>query len=103
MAGKVTTLADVFSNGGVEAWWIPNYLARAHPELRSIKGILKNPALVNGEFHNCPSGWACRVINDNMALAFGFDAHGLKIVNHESDATLAKSLSSAFEARRPWL
>ncbi|MGI9524120.1 MAG: glycine betaine ABC transporter substrate-binding protein [Hyphomicrobiaceae bacterium] len=102
MAGKVTTLADVFSNGGVEAWWIPNYLARAHPELRSIKGILKNPDLVKGVFHNCPSGWACRVINDNMALAFNFDAHGLRIVNHDSDASLAESLASAFEARRPW-
>jgi len=53
-AGKVKTVANVFKNGGVEGWWIPEYLAKSNPELTKIDGILANPAAVGGKFHNCP-------------------------------------------------
>ena len=35
--GKVKTATDVLSDGGVEAWWIPKYLADKHPELRQFR------------------------------------------------------------------
>ena len=31
--GKLVELSKVLSDGGVEAWWIPAYLAEEHPEL----------------------------------------------------------------------
>ena len=31
--GKVSRLANVFAPGGVEGWWIPEYLTKANPEL----------------------------------------------------------------------
>ena len=65
-AGKVITASSVFANGGEEGWWIPTSLAEKHPELKTIKGILANPKKVGSMFHNCPVGWGCRVVNDNL-------------------------------------
>ena len=57
--GKVVELANVLVDGGVEGWWIPQYLADEHPELTTIEGIAANPELVGGRFHDCPDGWGC--------------------------------------------
>jgi glycine betaine/proline transport system substrate-binding protein len=59
-AGKVITASPVFANGGEEGWWIPTSLVNEHPELKTLEGILANPELVGGRFHNCPVGWGCR-------------------------------------------
>ncbi|TCM87084.1 ABC transporter substrate-binding protein [Rhodovulum steppense] len=100
--GKVVELGEVLSPGGVEGWWIPSYLAEAHPELTTIEGILANPDLVGGTFNNCPDGWGCRIVNDNLIPAFGLQEAGLRIFNHGSGETLASSMASAYENRQPW-
>lgn len=100
-AGKVQTAANVLSDGGVEAWWIPKYLADKHPELKTIEGLLKNAKLAGGRFHNCPDGWACRKINDNVIKALGMDKK-IEIFNHGSGETLAASIASAYSNKKPW-
>ena len=54
--GKVKTVGNVLSDGGAEHWLVPKYLAEKHPELKTIEGVLANPKLVGGRFHNCPEG-----------------------------------------------
>lgn len=100
--GKVKTLAKVFETGGEEGWWIPAYLAKKHPELKTIEGVLANPELVGGKFHNCPVGWGCRITNDNLIQAFNFKKHDMEVFNHGSGETLAASIGSAFSAKEPW-
>lgn len=100
--GKVVTLAKVLSDGGVEAWWIPAYLAEAHPELKTIDGVKANPELVGGRFHNCPEGWACRVVNDNLKVAHDLEGAGLEVFDHGSGETLATSIASAYTDKKPW-
>ncbi len=100
-AGKVKTATNVLSDGGVEAWWIPKYLADKHPDLKTIKGVLANKALVGGRFHNCPVGWACRKINDNVIKAMGMDKK-IEIFNHGSGETLAASIAAAYADKKPW-
>ncbi len=99
--GKVKRLADVFDPGGVEGWWIPNYLAEAHPELTTIEGVLANPDLVGGRFNNCPDGWGCRIVNDNLANALGM-RDKLEVFDHGSGETLATSIAAAYENKEPW-
>ena len=74
--GKVVELANVLVEGGVEGWWIPQYLADAHPELTTIEGIKANPDLVGGRFHDCPDGWGCN-------LLMKIQSHGLVIIGHQ--------------------
>ncbi len=99
--GKVTRLADVFNPGGVEGWWIPQYLADAHPELLTLEGVMANPELVGGRFNNCPDGWGCRIVNDNLINATSL-RDSMEVFDHGSGETLGASIASAYEDEAPW-
>lgn len=101
-SGQIEPLTNVLSDGGLEAWWIPDYLAEKHPELKTLAGIKANPELVGGRFHNCPEGWTCKYVNTNMAKAADFTGSGLEDFIHGSGETLAASLASAYANKQPW-
>lgn len=100
--GKLVELTNVLSDGGVEGWWIPEYLAKANPELATWEGIMKNPAAVGGKFHDCPSGWACDIINNNNLKALKIDGTGLERFQHGSGETLQTSIAAAYADKAPW-
>ncbi|TKZ17192.1 ABC transporter substrate-binding protein [Shimia litoralis] len=99
--GKVERMAEVFNPGGVEGWWIPTYLAEAHPELTTIEGVMANPDLVGGRFNNCPDGWGCRIVNDNIITALNLRG-SMDVFDHGSGETLGTSIASAYENKEPW-
>lgn len=101
-AGTMVTLTNVLDPGGVEGWWIPTYLAEAHPELTTIEGVMANPQLVGGRFNNCPEGWGCRVVSDNLVRALKIEDAGIEVFNHGSGETLASSMGSAVTSKEPW-
>lgn len=100
--GKMITVTQVLPDGGQDGWWIPDYLAEAHPELKTLNGIFAHPDWVGGRFNNCPTGWGCRVSNDNLVKAFDLAGHGIEVFNHGSGETLAASIASAYTAKQPW-
>ncbi len=100
--GKLVEVANVLSDGGVEAWWIPAYLAESNPELTTWEGIMKNPAAVGGKFHDCPSGWACDIINNNNLKALKIEGTGLERFQHGSGETLQTSIAAAYADKAPW-
>lgn len=101
-SGKVVEAGPVLDPGGVEGWWIPTYLAEAHPELKTIDGILDNPDLVGARFYNCPEGWGCRVVSDNLSRALDLEGHGIEIFNAGSGQVLASSMADAVMEEEPW-
>jgi glycine betaine/proline transport system substrate-binding protein len=101
-AGKVITASDVFANGGEEGWWVPTWLVEQHPELATIDGILANPDKVGARFHNCPVGWGCRIVNDNLKVVHQLEANGIEVFDHGSGANLGASIASAFADKEPW-
>ncbi|MEH6774418.1 MAG: glycine betaine ABC transporter substrate-binding protein, partial [Cereibacter changlensis] len=101
-AGTMVTLTNVLDPGGVEGWWLPTYLVEAHPELATIGGVMANPELVGAQFNNCPEGWGCRVVSDNLVRALDLEASGIKVFNHGSGETLASSMGSAVTSEQPW-
>ena len=100
--GKVVEAAPVLDPGGVEGWWIPTYLAEEHPELTTIEGILENPELAGGRFYNCPEGWGCRVVSDNLAAALDLEGNGVEVFNSGSGQVLATSMADAVLEEEPW-
>lgn len=100
--GKVKRVAKVLDPGGVEGWWLPTYLVEKHPELKTIEGVMANPELVGGRFNNCPQGWGCRVVSDNLIQAFDLESSGIEVFNHGSGETLATSMASAYQDKEPW-
>ncbi|CUH39575.1 glycine betaine transporter periplasmic subunit [Jannaschia seosinensis] len=101
-AGKVVTLADVLSDGGVQGFYVPTFLVEEHPQLATIEGILDNPDLVENRLHSCPVGWACQDTATAYARAAGFEEADIEIFQHGSGETLAGSMASAVESREPW-
>ncbi len=100
--GKLVELTNVLSDGGIEGWWIPQYLAESNPELTTWEGIMANPAAVGGKFHDCPSGWACDIINNNNLKAAKAEEGGLERFQHGSGETLQTSIAAAYADKAPW-
>ena len=46
---------------------------------KNSEGILENPELVGGRFNNCPDGWGCRVVSDNLSRAFDLEGNGIEV------------------------
>jgi glycine betaine/proline transport system substrate-binding protein len=106
--GRVVSAGDVLSDGGVEAWWIPKYVAEAHPDLKTIQDVIANAKMFpdpedpsKGRFYNCPSGWACKIINNNLFRAYGMNK-AFNNFDPGSAEGLAGSIAKAYERQEPW-
>lgn len=100
--GKMERLTSVLDPGGIEGWWITTAMAEEHPELTTIEGIMENPDLVGAQFNNCPDGWGCRVVSDNLVRALNLEDSGIEVFNHGSGETLASSMGAAVTDGEPW-
>ena len=69
---------------------------------KTIEGILENPELVDARFHNCPEGWGCRVVSDNLAEALDLEGNGIEVFNSGSGQVLATSMADAVLEEEPW-
>lgn len=108
--GKIEYAGRLFADGGEEGWWVPQYLVDQYPELATISGVKKHPELFpnpenpdRGILMNCPSGWNCQIINDNLYKAHGMDEAGFDMGDPGSSAGLDGSLSKAYERNEGWL
>lgn len=109
-AGRLHFAAKALRDGGSEGWWIPKYLADAHPQIRTIADALKRPDLFpapedkrRGAVHNCPSGWNCQILITNLFKAYGAAAQGFTLVDTGSAAGLDGSIAKAYERKQGWL
>jgi len=71
--GNVYKANDIFSGGGEEGWWIPDYVAKANPGIKSITDLKANAKLFadisdpdKGRLYGCPPGWGCEIITNNL-------------------------------------
>ena len=74
-AQAVRPAAPTYVETAFEGWFVPDYVATAHPELTgaaALKAVL--PTLNAGakiRFVSCPIDWGCSVINRNLIKALG--------------------------------
>ena len=108
--GRLIQAAPLLSDGGVEGWWIPKYVADANPAIKTIDDALKHPELFpsaenkgKGAVHNCPSGWNCQITTDNAFKAWGGTAKGFVLLDTGSAAGLDGSIAKAYERKEGWL
>ena len=108
--GNVYKASDIFASGGKEGWWIPDYVAKANPGLKTIAD-LKKPEHAKlfveaqsggkGRIYGCPPGWGCEIISNNL-----YKAHGLKQANYQlfspgSGANLKASIARRVTRKQP--
>ncbi|ULB11018.1 ABC transporter substrate-binding protein [Cereibacter azotoformans] len=107
--GRLVIAAPILEEGGIEGWWIPRYLAEAHPEIDSVKAALARPELFPapedpsvGAVHNCPPGWNCQISTENLFRALDAESRGFTLVDTGSSAGLDGSIANAYERRAGW-
>ena len=108
--GRLHYAAQALKDGGVEGWWIPKYVADAHPEIKTIDDALKQPRLFpapeakgKGAVHNCPAGWNCEITTGNAFKAWNAKKKGFVLVDTGSAAGLDGSIAKAYERKQGWL
>ncbi len=109
-SGKLLEAAEILPDGGVEGFWIPKYVADANPEIKTVADALERPDLFpapeddsKGAVYNCPAGWNCQILTDNLYRAYEGDSKGFTLVDTGSAAGLDGSIANAYEKKEGWL
>ena len=106
--GRLKKAGEILIDGGEEGWWIPEYMLKKNPDLKTLQAVLKRPNLFpdkeepgKGRFYTCPSGWACQIVNGNLFKAYGLKEKGFSIFNPGSGEGLAAAIAKAYERKKP--
>lgn len=108
--GRLVEGAQALPDGGIQGWWIPKYIADAHPDIKTIGDVLKHPELFpapedpsKGAVINGPQGWGGTVVTAQLFKAFGAASHNFTLVDTGSAAGLDGSLAKAYERNHGWV
>ncbi|MBH0237324.1 ABC transporter substrate-binding protein [Methylobrevis albus] len=108
--GRLHYASESLSEGGVEGFWIPKYLADANPEIKTVDDALAHPELFpapedpsKGAVYNCPAGWGCQILTTNFFKAYNAADKGFDLVDTGSAAGLDGSIAKAYEREQGWL
>lgn len=107
---KIEILGDALTDGGQQGWWIPKYIADAHPDIKTIPDMLNHPELfpdpedsTKGAVFNGPQGWGGTVITTQLFKAYGAAEKGFNLVDTGSGAGLDGSAARAYEQQKGWV
>ncbi|MCW4116495.1 ABC transporter substrate-binding protein [Aurantimonas sp. MSK8Z-1] len=102
--------AKVLRDGSEEGFWIPQYIADAHPDIVKLSDAFEHPELFpapedpsKGAVYNCPSGWGCQIMVGNFFKAYDGEDKGFTLVDTGSAAGLDGSIAKAYESKTGWL
>lgn len=108
--GKLVEAAKALPDGGIQGWWIPKYFADAHPDIKTIQDLLKNPKLFpdpedssKGAIVNGPQGWGGTIVTSQLYKAYGAEKAGFNLIDSGSAAGLDGSIAKAYERKQPWV
>ncbi|MEF1303834.1 glycine betaine ABC transporter substrate-binding protein, partial [Vibrio owensii] len=96
-------------DGGEEGFWIPAYLVKQYPEMKTIEGVKKHAKLFShpedkakSAFYSCPAGWNCQISAGNLFKAMDLADSGFDIIDPGSSAGLSGSIAKAYEREQAW-
>ncbi|TCR93243.1 ABC transporter substrate-binding protein [Rhizobium sp. BK376] len=107
---RLVIAAPLLSDGGQDGWWIPKFIADAHPDIKTVQDALKHPELFpapddpsKAAIYDCPPGWQCQSSLENLYRALDMEKKGFKLVDTGSAAGLDGTIANAFEHKTGWL
>lgn len=108
--GKLVVAAEALSDGAVQGWWIPKYIADANPDIKTIQDVLAHPELFpapedssKGAIFNGPAGWGGTVATAQLFKGYGAEEAGFVLVDTGSAAGLDGSIAKAYESQQGWV
>ena len=107
--GNVYKASNTYTEGGIEGWWVPDYMVEANPKLKSVTDLAANwkdfadPSNPEkGRFYGCPPGWGCEIISDNLFKALDL-GKTFEVFSTGSGENLKASIARAVAARQPFV
>ncbi|MDO5769731.1 MAG: glycine betaine ABC transporter substrate-binding protein [Psychrobacter sp.] len=108
-AGKVAIIGDTLNGGATQGWYVPSYVLKDNPGLKSYQDLPKYTQLFtdpedpkHARLMNCPTGWTCEVFNSRLLKNTGLSGQ-FNNVHPGTGAALDAEIASAFEQRKPLL
>jgi len=104
---KLRQVGLSYAESQFEGWYVPDYVAADHPELKSATALKDDWQLfarggTKGKFISCPADWACAIINKNLLKAEGLD--GLyEIVEPKNRFDLDQTIAASISRKEPVL
>src|SRR5690606_15325042 len=93
--GKIVYGAPALPDGGIQGWWIPKYLADAHPDIKTVEDALAHPELFpdpenpdKGVIFNGAEGWGATVVTAQLFKAYEAEKKGFNLIRPGSAAGL---------------
>lgn len=108
--GKIVMAAPALPDGGEQGWWIPKYVADAHPDIKTISDALKHPELFpdpedssKGVIFNGAEGWGATVVTAQLYKAYKAADQGFNLMNPGSAAGLDGAIAKAYERQEGFI
>ncbi len=104
---EVRQAGVTYSDPVFEGWFIPDYVASAHPEIKSVADLKASWRVFagsgrKGRFISCPPDWGCAVVNRNLMRANGL-SDLFEIVEPANRFELDTLISEAESRKEPIL
>lgn len=105
---KLRQVGLSYTASQLEGWYVPDYVAAAHPELKSAAALkddwqlFAKPGAKKGIFVSCPADWACALINRNLLRALGLDEL-FDVVEPKNRFDLDQTIGAAVNRKEPIL
>lgn len=109
-SGKVVKLGHALVDGGIQGWYVPQFILDEHPDIKTVQDALKHPELFpapedssKGAIYTGPQGWGGNIITTQLAKGFGAADKGFVLVDPGSSAGHDASIAKAYENHIGWL
>ena len=107
---RIAQVGTAISDGEVSGWYIPQYVADAHPEIKTVADAMKHPELFpspedpkKGEVIQGPQGWGDTVVTAQLYKALDGDKLGFVMVPTGSAAALDGAITKAYEGKKGFI
>jgi glycine betaine/proline transport system substrate-binding protein len=103
--GRISQIGTAISDGEVSGWYIPQYVADAHPDIKTVEDAMKHPDLFpssedpsKGAVIQGPQGWGDTVVTAQLFKAL--NNPNFVLVPTGSAAALDGVISKAYEGKK---
>jgi len=106
--GRISQVGTAISDGQVSGWYIPEYFAKAHTDIKTVEDAMKHPELFpssedssKGAVIQGPQGWGDTVVTAQLFKAL--NNPNFVMVPTGSAAALDGAISKAYEQKQGFI
>lgn len=106
--GRIAQIGLGISDGSVSGWYIPTYIADAHPEIKTVEDAIAHPDLfapdgTKGVVIQGPQGWGDTIVAGQLFKALDAANKGWELVPSGSAAALDGVIAKNYEQQKGFI